>query len=56
MAEVLRRLTEARLVVEGKETDDEPYVEPAHDELVRGWDRLLEWRAAIRKVCFSGGS
>ena len=43
VAEVLRRLTEARLVVEGKETDDEPYVEPAHDELVRGWDRLLEW-------------
>ena len=43
VAEVLRRLTEARLVVEGKETDDQPYVEPAHDELVRGWDRLLEW-------------
>ena len=43
MAKVLRRLTEARLVVEGKETDDQPYIEPAHDELVRGWDRLLDW-------------
>jgi WD40 repeat protein len=43
VAEVLRRLTEARLVVEGKETDDEPYVEPAHDEFVRGWSRLLVW-------------
>ena len=43
VAEVVRRLTEARLVVEGKETDDRPYVEPAHDELVRGWDKLLTW-------------
>ena len=43
VAEVLRRLTEARLVVAGKETDDEPYVEPAHDEFVRGWNRLLVW-------------
>ena len=41
--EVIRRLTEARLVVKGKETDDQPYVEPAHDELVRGWDKLLKW-------------
>jgi WD40 repeat protein len=43
VADVLRRLTEARLVVEGQETDGQPYVEPAHDELVRGWSRLLEW-------------
>ncbi|HKI17952.1 MAG TPA: hypothetical protein VKA15_08725, partial [Isosphaeraceae bacterium] len=41
--EVIRRLTEARLVVEGKESDDQPYTEPAHDELVRGWDRLRDW-------------
>ena len=43
VAKVLGRLTEARLVVKGKETDDQPYIEPAHDELVRGWDRLLDW-------------
>ncbi len=43
VADVLRRLTEARLVVKGKETGDEPYVEPAHDEIVRGWDRLDGW-------------
>jgi len=43
VAKVLSRLTEARLVVEGKETDDQPYIEPAHDELIRGWDRLLDW-------------
>ncbi len=41
--EVIRRLTEARLVVEGKESDAQPFVEPAHDELVRGWDKLLQW-------------
>jgi hypothetical protein len=40
---VVRCLTDARLVVEGKDEDDQPFVEPAHDELVRGWDRLLEW-------------
>ncbi len=41
--EVISRLTGARLVVEGKEPDDQTYVEPAHDELIRGWDRLAEW-------------
>ncbi len=41
--EVLRRLTEARLVVEGQETDGEGYAEPAHDALVRGWGRLIGW-------------
>jgi hypothetical protein len=40
---VLGRLTEARLVVEGKETDGEGYAEPAHDALVRGWGRLIGW-------------
>ena len=41
--DVLRRLTEARLVVEGQETDGEGYAEPAHDALVRGWGRLIGW-------------
>lgn len=41
--DVLRRLTEARLVVEGKEADGESYAEPAHDALVRGWGRLIGW-------------
>ena len=41
--EVLRRLTEARLVVEGQESDGEGYAEPAHDALVRGWGRLIGW-------------
>ena len=32
--EVVGRLTQARLIVESKDEDDRPYVEPAHDELV----------------------
>ena len=43
VAEVLRRLTDARLIVEGTDEEDRPYVEPAHDELIRGWGGLLEW-------------
>jgi WD40 repeat protein len=42
-ASVVQRLTAARLLVEGKEPDGEAFVEPAHDALVRGWGRLLEW-------------
>ena len=40
---VLRRLTEARLVVEGRESGGDGYAEPAHDALVRGWTRLIRW-------------
>lgn len=42
-AAVVDRLTAARLLVEGKEPDGEAFVEPAHDALVRGWGRLLQW-------------
>jgi WD40 repeat protein len=40
---VLKRLIKARLVVSGQETG-EPYVEPAHDFLVRSWDKLQKWQ------------
>jgi WD40 repeat protein len=42
VAQVSDRLVKARLLVKGQETG-EPYVEPAHDFLVRGWDKLQEW-------------
>lgn len=42
VAQVISRLTKARLLVTGQETG-EPYVEPAHDFLVRGWSKLQEW-------------
>ncbi|MEG3919039.1 caspase family protein [Microcoleus sp. T3_A4] len=40
---VLESLDKARLVVSGQETG-EPYVEPAHDFLVKGWDKLQKWQ------------
>ncbi|QDV37460.1 caspase family protein [Tautonia plasticadhaerens] len=43
VAEVLRRLTKARLIVGGTDADGRPYLEPSHDELIRGWDKLLRW-------------
>lgn len=42
--EVIRRFTDARLLVEGQDTEGKPYVEPAHDALVRGWQKLLVWK------------
>jgi WD40 repeat protein len=40
---VVAQLVEARLLVKGQLETGEPYVEPAHDFLVRGWDRLRSW-------------
>lgn len=45
---VLRRLTAARLVVEGRDTDGDAYAEPAHDALVRGWGSLITWVKAAQ--------
>ena len=43
VADVVRRLSDARLLVEDKDPDGNPTVEPAHDALVRGWDMLWKW-------------
>ncbi len=41
---VLKSLDNARLIVTGKDRGTgEPYYEPAHDFLVRGWDKLQIW-------------
>ncbi|NET67386.1 MAG: hypothetical protein F6K63_24590 [Moorea sp. SIO1G6] len=42
--EVIERFSTARLLVEGQDSEGKPYVEPAHDALVRGWQRLLGWK------------
>ncbi|MBD2471991.1 caspase family protein [Nostoc sp. FACHB-145] len=42
--EIIQLLDKARLIVGGQETGGEPYVEPAHDVLVRGWNKLQEWK------------
>ncbi len=41
---VIKHFSEARLIVEGANPQSEHYVEPAHDALVQGWDKLLEWK------------
>ncbi|BBD68032.1 WD-40 repeat-containing protein [Nostoc commune NIES-4072] len=41
---VIKRFSEARLIVEGSNSQGKPYVEPAHDALVQGWDKLLKWK------------
>jgi len=41
---VIQRFSEARLIVEGSNSQGKPYVEPAHDALVQGWDKLLKWK------------
>ncbi len=40
---VIERFSQARLIVAGSNPQGEPYVEPAHDALMQGWDKLLEW-------------
>ncbi|NEO04518.1 MAG: hypothetical protein F6K51_02590 [Moorea sp. SIO3I8] len=42
--EVIEGFSTARLLVEGQDAEGNPYVEPAHDALVRGWQRLLGWK------------
>ncbi|MEM9927615.1 MAG: WD40 repeat domain-containing protein, partial [Cyanobacteria bacterium P01_D01_bin.50] len=42
--EIIKAFTDARLLVTGTSSDGESYVEPAHDALVNGWDKILEWK------------
>ncbi|MBD2694911.1 caspase family protein [Anabaena catenula] len=41
--QLIDRLVEARLLVKGQLETGEPYVEAAHDFLVRGWGTLQDW-------------
>jgi WD40 repeat protein len=41
---VLKQFAAARLLTPGTDSDGQPYQEPAHDALVRGWKRLLDWK------------
>jgi WD40 repeat protein len=50
--EVIRRFTDARLLVKGQDSAKKPYVEPAHDALVQGWQRLLMWKQAEEESLF----
>ncbi|WP_017315154.1 nSTAND1 domain-containing NTPase [Mastigocladopsis repens] len=41
---VIERFSQARLIVAGSNPQGETYVEPAHDALVQGWDKILRWK------------
>ena len=41
---VIQAFLNARLLVSGTDARNLPYIEPAHDALVRGWERLLNWK------------
>ncbi|MEM9152019.1 MAG: hypothetical protein AAGB19_16405, partial [Cyanobacteria bacterium P01_F01_bin.3] len=40
----LQAFIQARLLVKAQNTIGEPYIEPAHDALVRGWGQLQRWQ------------
>ncbi|MEM9149919.1 MAG: caspase family protein [Cyanobacteria bacterium P01_F01_bin.3] len=42
---VIQTFVAARLLVIGQDAMGKPYVEPAHDALVRGWTRLQQWKS-----------
>ncbi|MBD2165561.1 PD40 domain-containing protein [Calothrix membranacea FACHB-236] len=42
--EVIEHFTKARLLVTGEDAEGNNFVEPAHDALVRGWQKLLGWK------------
>ncbi|MEB3161261.1 MAG: caspase family protein, partial [Synechocystis sp.] len=44
--QVIQAFLDARLLVSGIDARNQSYIEPAHDALVRGWDRLLKWKQA----------
>ena len=41
---VIARFENARLLTSGTDTEEQAYQEPAHDALVHGWKRLLDWK------------
>ena len=41
---IIKSFSAARLLIEGQDAEMNPYVEPAHDALVRGWQKLLKWK------------
>ncbi|MGH1437138.1 MAG: caspase family protein [Lewinella sp.] len=44
---IANRLVDARLLSKGTDPQGKPYIEPAHDALVRAWARLWEWIKTI---------
>jgi WD40 repeat protein len=40
----IERFLSARLLVSAVDVSNKPYIEPAHDALVRGWEKLRAWK------------
>ncbi|HEY9657896.1 MAG TPA: hypothetical protein V6C65_05485, partial [Allocoleopsis sp.] len=40
---LIDRFSTVRLLVEGLDTENQEYVEPAHDQLVTGWGKIKTW-------------
>ncbi|MDX2228043.1 MAG: caspase family protein [Leptolyngbyaceae cyanobacterium bins.349] len=47
---VIRQFLAARLIVTGTDVHQQTYFEPAHDALVRGWDKLLTWQQEQEEI------
>ncbi|KAF3890468.1 MULTISPECIES: nSTAND1 domain-containing NTPase [Nostocales] len=48
--EVVQHFCDARLLIRGADEEQKPYVEPAHDALICGWNRLREWIDAEKSL------
>ena len=46
---VIKCFKEARLLVSDTTAEGQPYLEPAHDALMEGWPRLLQWLESSTK-------
>ena len=42
--QVIEQFSKARLLVQGQDAEGNSCVEPAHDALVRGWEKLSAWK------------
>lgn len=40
---VIKKMEEARLILSDRDNNGRPYVEPAHDALIRSWSKLSSW-------------
>jgi len=50
VAAVITQMATAQLVLEGSDEAGIAYVEPAHDALVRSWDKLLVWKREAEDI------
>jgi formylglycine-generating enzyme required for sulfatase activity len=47
-AELVTKLTDARLLVTSQDEDNQPLVEVAHEALLKSWPRLAQWIETVR--------